>query len=129
MKAMIAAGLALALSAGSAHAAWLNKVAASGKPLILSQPSVLNPDCSSMGAITIKVVEGPEHGRVTSGRASVFPHFPPSNPRSQCNTRRVSGTSVTYVSQRGYQGTDRVVIDLISPTGAYAQHTFNITVR
>jgi hypothetical protein len=65
MKALIAAGLALALSAGSAHAA----------------------------------------------------------------TRRVPGMSVTYVSQRGYQGTDRVVIDMISPTGAYAQHTFNIDVR
>jgi hypothetical protein len=129
MKALIAAGLALAFSAGSAHAAWLNKVAASGKPLILAQPSVLNPDCSSMGAITIKVIEGPEHGRVTAGRASVFPTFPASNPRSQCNTRRVSGASVTYVSQRGYQGTDRVVIEMISPTGAYAQHTFNIMVR
>jgi hypothetical protein len=129
MKALIAAGLALALSAGSAHAAWLNKVAASGKPLILVQPSVLNPDCSSIGAITIKVIEKPEHGRVTAGRARVFPKFPASNPRSQCNTRRVPGMSVTYVSQRGYQGTDRVVIDMISPTGAYAQHTFNIDVR
>ena len=129
MKALIAAGLTLALSAGSAHAAWFNRVAASGKPLILAQPSSLNPDCSSLGTVTIKVIEGPEHGRVTSGRASVFPKFPPSNPRSQCNSRRVSGASVTYVSQRGYQGTDRVVIEIIFPTGGYAQQTFNIVVR
>ena len=129
MRIVIAAGLALALPAGAAHAAWVNKAAASGKPLILYQASTLNPDCSSMGAITIKVLEGPEHGRVSAGRASVFPRFHSANPRAKCNTRRVSGVSATYISQRGYQGTDRVTIEVISPTGAYARHTINIVVR
>jgi len=129
MRTIIVASLALALSAGVAHAAWVNKVAASGKPLILFDGGALNPDCSSVGAMTIKVLEGPEHGRVTAGRASVFPRFHPSNPRSQCNTRRVSGVKATYVSQRGYQGTDRVTLEIITPTGGYARHTFNIVVR
>jgi hypothetical protein len=129
MKAIIAAGLALALSAGVAHAAWINKVAASGKPLILFDVGVLNVDCSPVGATTVKVLEAPEHGRVTAGKASVFPKYHPSNPRSKCNTRRVQGVLATYVSKGGYQGTDRVTLEIIGPTGGYVKHTFNITVR
>lgn len=129
MKTLIAAGLALALSAASAHAAWINKVAASGKPLILFEGGVLNIDCSPRGTATIKVLEGPENGRVTAGKASVFPKYPASDPRSKCNTRRVSGLQATYVSKPGYQGTDRVTVEAIGPTGGYLRHTYNITVR
>jgi hypothetical protein len=66
---------------------------------------------------------------MAASRANVFPRFHSANPRAQCNTRRVSGVSATYISQRGYQGIGRVTIEVISPTGAYARHTINIAVR
>jgi hypothetical protein len=129
MRIVIATGLALALSSGVAEAGYFTKAAAAGKPLILYQVVSINPDCSAFGAVTVKVIESPEHGRVSIGRPSVFARFPPGNPRERCNTRRVPGTVATYVSQRGYQGPDRVIIETISATGGFVRHTFSIVVR
>jgi len=106
----------LLMSMGAAHAAA--KVAASGQPLILFQASATNPDCTSMGKVLLRVTQEPQHGRVTVRSTGVFPTFPESNVRSACNRRRVPGVQATYVSQRGYLGSDFVELQLLFPAGA-----------
>jgi hypothetical protein len=106
--------LGLLLSIVSAQA---DKAVASGRPLKLYHAYSTNPDCSSAGAVVLRVVQPPEHGRVSISQTGVFPSFPESNPRSVCNRRRVSGVQATYVSQRGYLGPDFVVLQILFPAG------------
>ena len=112
--------LGLLLSVVSAQA---DRVVASGKPLQLYQASATNPDCTSVGAVVMRVLQGPSHGRVSVRQTGVFPNFNSSNPRSACNRRRVPGVQAIYVSQRGYLGPDLVVLQVLFPNG----RGFNVT--
>jgi hypothetical protein len=114
----------LLLSMASAQAA---KVVASGKPLMLYQAYSTNPDCTSAGAVVLRIAQAPEHGRVLIHQAGIFPRFPDSNPRSVCNRRRV-GMKATYVSQRGYIGSDIVVLEALFPAGRGVRVTLPIRV-
>jgi hypothetical protein len=105
----------LLLSMGAAHA---DKVVASGRPLLLYQAYSTNPDCSSAGTVALRIAQAPEHGRVSIRQAGVLPRFPESDPRSACNRRRVSGVEAPpHVSQRGYLGSDLVVLEALFPAG------------
>jgi|EndMetStandDraft_6_1072998.scaffolds.fasta_scaffold344677_2 hypothetical protein len=106
--------LGLLLSVVSAQA---DKVVASGRPLMLYEAYSTNPDCSSAGQVVLRVAQSPEHGRVNIRQTGVFPRFPEVNPRSACNRRRVPGVQAIYVSQRGYLGTDYVVLEALFPAG------------
>lgn len=129
MRFGVVAIAALVLSGTTAEAGYFRKAAAAGKPLKLYQAYSVNPDCSSFGNVTVKMTEQPSHGRVSISPGGVFPNFPASNVRSRCNTRRVAGVIATYTAQRGYQGHDRVAIEVIFPAGAYQRHEFGIVVR
>jgi hypothetical protein len=117
--------LVLLFSFAPAHA---EKVVASGRPLTLYQASSTNPDCSSAGAVVLRVAQGPEHGRVSVRPTGVFPTFAAANPRSVCNRRRVAGMQATYVSQRGYIGPDAVVLEALFPNGQGRRITVSIRV-
>ena len=117
--------LVLLFSIAPAHA---QKVVASGRPLMLYEANSTNPDCSSAGAVVLRVAQGPEHGRVGVRSTGVFPRFPESNPRSVCNRRRVAGMRATYVSQRGYIGPDAVVLEVLFPNGQGRRVTMSIRV-
>jgi hypothetical protein len=117
---------AVLLSTVAAHA---EKVAASGHPLILFSASATNPDCTSLGAVVMRVTQPPEHGRVTIRPAGVFPTFPESNVRSACNRRRVPGMLATYTSQRGYTGSDYVAIQVLFPNGRESNVRLPIEVK
>ena len=117
--------LGLLLSVVSAQA---DKAVASGKPLILYEGYSTNPDCSSAGNVVVRVVQPPEHGRVSIRPAGVFPRFPEANIRSACNRRRVPGVLATYVSQRGYLGPDFVVLEVLFPAGSGGRIRFPIRV-
>jgi hypothetical protein len=106
--------LGLLLSATSSHA---EKVVASGKPLMLYSAYATNPDCTSAGAVVLRVAQPPEHGRVTIRQTGVFPRFPETNVRSICDRRRVPGVQATYISQRGYIGPDFIVLEALFPAG------------
>jgi hypothetical protein len=106
--------LGLLLSMAPAQA---DKVVASGRPLQLYFAYATNPDCTSAGAVVVRVVQPPEHGRVSIRQTGVFPNFPPSNPRNVCNRRRVPGVQAIYTSQRGYIGPDLVVLEALFPAG------------
>ncbi|MBR0752901.1 hypothetical protein JQ604_11960 [Bradyrhizobium jicamae] len=109
---LIAVGFLLSITT-----AYADKAVASGKRLQLYQAYSTNPDCTSTGEVVMRVVQGPEHGRVSIQRTGVFPNFPVSNVRNACNRRRVPGVQATYVSQRGYLGSDFVVLQVLYPSG------------
>ncbi|HMJ43821.1 MAG TPA: hypothetical protein VK522_16250 [Pseudolabrys sp.] len=125
-RLLIAAVLCAAASTAHAQPA---RVALPGKPLILAGLAFTNPDCSPLGTVTIRVLEPPEHGRVSVSTAHFFPSYSASNVRAHCNLRRVQGTRAIYVAQRGYTGPDRVVLEAIAPTGGYARKLFRIEVK
>jgi hypothetical protein len=114
MMRIVLTFLVLLLSIVSAHA---DKAVASGRPLKLYHAYSTNPDCSSAGAVVMRVTQQPLHGRVSISQTGVFPKFPDSNPRNVCNRRRVAGVQAMYVSQRGYIGPDFVVLQVLFPAG------------
>ncbi len=130
MRTMAAALLCVFLL-GSAplQAQHFQKVAASGAPMLLYQAWSVNPDCTPTGTVTMRVVSSPNHGRVSIVRASVFPRFPPYNPRSHCNARRVMGVKAMYISRQGYTGPDTAAVEVIYPSGGYRRAGFGIVVR
>jgi len=128
MRTAITIAIAL-FSATAAQAQSASKYALSGRPLKLSFFNSTNPDCSSVGRPTIRLVRAPEHGRVTVTQTADFPNFSASNIRSECNRRRVAGAALYYVSQRGYVGTDYVQAEIIFASGSLRQVSFTINVR
>jgi hypothetical protein len=88
-----------------------------------------NPDCSSLGATTIRVIEQPANGRMEIRQGSDFPNFPTSNQRSVCNSRRVASTQVWYIPNAGFSGTDTARVDAIGPSGFSTQKPYSISVR
>jgi len=128
MRAAIAIATVM-LSATAAQAQFATKYAVSGRPLKLDFANSTNPDCSSIGPPTNRVVRAPEHGRLTVAQTSDFPNFPASNTRSECNRRRVAGAALHYVSQRGFTGMDAVGVEIIFASGNMRQKSFTINVR
>src|SRR5262245_49865344 len=118
-----------AMSATAAQAQYSTKYAVSGQPLKLTFFNSTNPDCSSVGRPTIRIVRAPDHGRVTVVQTTGFPNFPSSNIRSECNRRRVQGATINYVSQRGFVGTDYVQAEIIFASGNFRQVSYIINVR
>jgi hypothetical protein len=102
---------------------------AAGKTVKLHFAASVNPDCSNAGTPTVRITRSPEHGRVTQQQTRDFTYFPPSNVRSACNTRRVSGVAIRYTAQRGYVGYDSVGVEIFYTTGRKRSGTFNINVR
>ena len=92
--------------------------------------SVLNPDCSSAGYVTVRVIAPPAHGELTIEKGIDYPTYPKDNQRYQCNLKKVPLVNVYYRSISGYLGVDTVTIEWISPTIPVAKNqTFTIAVR
>jgi len=128
MRTAITIALAL-FSATAAQAQSATKYAVSGRPLRLSFFNSTNPDCTTEGRPTIRLIRAPEHGRVTVAQTTGFPNFPVSNIRNECNRRRVIGAAIDYVSQRGFTGADFVEVEIIFVNGALWQRSYAINVR
>jgi hypothetical protein len=92
--------------------------------------SVLNPDCSSAGYVTVRVIELPAHGELTTEKGIDYPTYPKNNQRYQCNLKKVPVVNVYYRSIPGYVGADTVTFETISPIIPVAKNrTITIVVR
>lgn len=89
----------------------------------------VNPDCSSPGLPTVRLVDGPQAGTVTTDKGRDFMTFPRGNPRSACNKRRVAGVKMFYRSPKGFMGTDHVRILVISGSGTGREASYAIQAR
>ena len=92
--------------------------------------SVLNPDCSSAGYVTVRVIAPPAHGELTTEKGIDYPTYPKDNQRYQCNLKKVPLVNVYYRSIPGYVGVDTVTIEWVSPVIPVAKNrTITIAVR
>jgi hypothetical protein len=61
----------------------------------------LNPDCTSSGNMTVRIITPPAHGEVTTDRGLDYTNFPKENQRYQCNLNQSPGSNVYYKSKSG----------------------------
>jgi hypothetical protein len=89
----------------------------------------VNPDCSSPGLPTVRLVDGPNQGTITTDKARDFLPFAPGNVRAACNRKRVAGVKLFYRSAKGFMGTDHVRILIISAAGTGREARYDIQSR
>lgn len=121
--------LLLVLPAATAHAADQLRTVPSGKDRRIDFFASVNPDCSSMGIPTVRLIEGPSDGVITTDRARDFLPFPRTNIRAKCNGRRVAGLRLLYQSTTEYFGSDKVRLLVISASGGEREATYVISVK
>lgn len=121
--------LALVISATAAQAADIARTVPSGKNQRIDFLASVNPDCSSIGIPTVRLVEGPDNGVVTTDKAKDFLPFPKTNVRSKCNGKRVAGLKLFYQSTSEFFGVDRVRLLVISASGGEREATYVIQVK
>ncbi len=89
----------------------------------------INPDCSSIGFSTVRIIEPPKNGRLTVENGSGFTNFPQGNLRYDCNKRRSDGVVLQYEPNPGFVGTDSLTVDVVFPSGSLSQRHYSIAVK
>ncbi|UDL93892.1 hypothetical protein LGH83_15200 [Lichenihabitans sp. PAMC28606] len=123
-----AIGLACMLVAAPAFADEM-KAVPSGVNRQIDFFASVNPDCTSVGTPTVRLVDGPSRGTITTDKGRDFMVFPRSNVRHVCNRRRLSGLKLFYKSQSGFLGVDHVRVLILSASGTGREATYAIDVR
>ena len=77
----------------------------------------------------IRIIEQPQHGKLTVANGTGFTSFPENNVRFECNKRKSEGVVVTYEPAPGYTGSDSLNIDTIHPSGSMSKRHYSIDVR
>ena len=128
IAAVAMAGASLA-ACQSMPAPSVARTALAGTPLLLGHWASLNPDCTSIGDVVLRIVKEPGHGRVAIALGNGYTFFLKDNVRNACNYKPSPGTNATYVAAPGYAGPDSVTLTGIFPDGAETQRTFEINVK
>ncbi len=89
----------------------------------------LNPDCSSIGVVSVRTIEEPKHGSLTISEGSGFSSFPEDNPRRACNRRRSEGMLMYYRPGAGYLGSDSLTVDIIYGDGASRKRHYAVAIN
>lgn len=108
----------------------VSKAAIGSAPIRLWANTAIEPDCTAhVPGATLAIVEPPAHGQATVSDEPFYAGFPPANPRSVCNSRRVPGHQAFYTAASGYVGRDHLVLQGASPDGQVRRIEVNIDVR
>ena len=78
---------------------------------------------------SVRILEPPQHGRLTIVNGQGFTSFARENQRYDCNLRKSDGTLVFYEPESGFAGEDSVTLDIIYPTGQSSRQRYAIDVR
>lgn len=112
-----------------ATAPSIQRAAYAGTRQRLDFLTTLRPDCSYMGPSTYHFVVRPQHGVVDFKQAEEPPAFLQSSIYFKCNDRRVRGVLLYYTPDRGYDGSDRFVMEWISPAGLLYNRQYDVIVK
>lgn len=108
----------------------VSKAALGSAEISLWTNGAIDPDCTEHApGATLAIVKPPEHGTARISNEPVYMAFPPANPRSACNNRKVPGHQAFYAANAGYSGRDKVVLQGSQPNGAVREIIVNIDVR
>jgi hypothetical protein len=105
------------------------RAVASDKQLRLDFVYTLNPDCTSIGFATIRIIEQPKHGKITVENGTGFTSFAKDNLRYECNKSRSDGVVIVYEPESEFKGTDSVFIDAIFASGTSQKRHYTIEVK
>ena len=89
----------------------------------------LNPDCSAVGDINVRVTKQPEHGTVETLVTTDYAYYHKENIRVKCNQHKVKGTLVNYKAAEKYTGNDELELLILLPNGLAWEHHFDMRVR
>ena len=81
-----------------------------GNELVVLQPNMVNPDCSSGPLPDVRLALQPANGSVRMEPAPVVVSRPRNDPRGHCNGKQVDGMAVHYKSNEGFVGVERLVL-------------------
>ncbi|HKR89980.1 MAG TPA: hypothetical protein VJS38_17570 [Phenylobacterium sp.] len=108
----------------------ISKAALGGAEISLWSNTAIDPDCTEHApGATLRIVEAPAHGTARISDDPLYLAFPPGNPRSACNDRKIPGHEAFYSAAAGYTGHDKVVLEGSSPGGRVRRITVDILVR
>ncbi len=108
----------------------ISKAAVGSTPIQVWANTAINPDCSAhVPGSTLRILQEPAHGSASISDEPDYHAFPPANPRSACNSKKIPGHEAFYTAAEGYKGRDRMVLEGASPEGGVRQITVNIEVR
>jgi hypothetical protein len=105
------------------------RVVATDQLLRVAFVPALNPDCSSIGFVTVRFVEQPKHGKVSVENGTGFSLYAQNDPRFECNKRRTDGVIISYNPEAGFRGPDSLTMDVITPDGAFYKRRYAIDVQ
>lgn len=107
----------------------ITRVAAAEQKLRVDFLDVIQPDCSSAGQATVRILDQPQHGTLTIEEGQEFTFFPKDHPNFACNSRKSDGTLVFYQSNQDYLGPDSITLYLIFPLGQASTRHYTIQVK
>jgi dienelactone hydrolase len=81
-------------------------------PAMIQQFVSLSPDCAPQAMPTVKLVQPPAHGDMTTEVVEDFPDFPPTSPLAGCNGRRTQMLRLNYKSSSGFNGVDFLALSV-----------------
>ena len=106
-----------------------SRVVASGTKQQIGFFTSLNPDCSAMGDVNVRVTKQPEHGTVETVATTNYPGYPKENLRSKCNQHKVRGQQISYRSAEKYIGNDTLELLVLYPGGFAREFHVDVSVR
>ncbi len=89
----------------------------------------LNPDCSSGGKITARLIEKPADGLAEIVNERGFTEYEKDAQAYKCNEKESDITKFYYTSNGGFKGKDGFTVEVFYPNGNYRKRVFNIDVR
>ena len=106
----------------------ISKAAVGSSQIVIWGGAAIDPDCSPHPGSTLTIVAPPAHGAVKVVEEPIYVAFPPGNPRSACNSKKVPGRHVYYTASPGYAGHDRVILEGSSEDGHVRHVTIDVDV-
>jgi hypothetical protein len=128
-SALVLCGAAAAQQNKGYQKISVSKAAIGSTQIVIWGGAAIDPDCTQHPGSTLTVVEQPAHGTVKVVEEPIYIAFPPGNPRSVCNSRKVPGRKVYYTANAGYSGHDKVVLEGASEDGHVRHVTIDVDVR
>jgi hypothetical protein len=107
----------------------LTRVATAEQKLQLDFIHYIWPDCKSVGPVTVRVLEQPQHGALSIEYGQAFTDFPADDKRAACNARESKGTLVFYQPNADYRGADSITVSALSESGHALTRHYSIDVK
>lgn len=108
----------------------VSRAAIGSTPIRVWANAAIDPDCSAhLPGPSLTILQPPAHGQATISDEPFYAAFPPANPRSACNSRKVPGHQAFYTAASGYSGHDHLVLQGASPEGQVRRIDVDVDVR